>query len=146
MYVKCKRGSAAFATVTLEGGHACGTAGAVCTGDGRALSATISTTVLGPVALSVADARVREASDVTLDFAVTLSRASRAPVAVAYATADGSATAVSDYTATSGTLSFAAGETSKTVSVPVLDDAHDEGEESLTLRLSGLSGKNAWGT
>ncbi len=34
--------------MTLAGGRACGTAGAVCTGDGRALSATISTTVLGP--------------------------------------------------------------------------------------------------
>ncbi len=138
--VTVKPGSLGDVTVTLEGGRACGTAGAVCTGDGRALSATISTTVLGPVALSVADARVREASDVTLDFAVTLSRASRAPVAVAYATADGSATAGSDYTATSGTLTFAAGETAKTVSVPVLDDAHDEGEETLTLRLSAATG------
>ena len=105
--VTVEPGSLGDVTVTLAGGRACGTAGAVCTGDGRALSATISTTVLGPVALSVADARVREASDVTLDFAVTLSRASRAPVAVAYATADGSATAGSDYTATSGTLTFA---------------------------------------
>ena len=138
--VTVKPGSLGDVTVTLEGGRACGTAGAVCTGDGRALSATISTTVLGPVALSVADARVREASDATLDFAVTLSRASRAPVAVAYATADGSATAGSDYTATSGTLTFAAGETAKTVSVPVLDDAHDEGEETLTLRLSAATG------
>ena len=138
--VTVEPGSLGDVTVTLAGGRACGTAGAVCTGDGRALSATISTTVLGPVALSVADARVREASDVTLDFAVTLSRASRAPVAVAYATADGSATAGSDYTATSGTLTFAAGETSKTVSVPVLDDAHDEGEETLTLRLSAATG------
>ena len=138
--VTVKPGSLGDVTVTLAGGRACGTAGAVCTGDGRALSATISTTVLGPVALSVADARVREASDVTLDFAVTLSRASRAPVAVAYATADGSATAGSDYTATSGTLTFAAGETAKTVSVPVLDDAHDEGEETLTLRLSAATG------
>ena len=138
--VTVKPGSLGDVRVTLAGGRACGTAGAVCTGDGRALSATISTTVLGPVALSVADARVREASDVTLDFAVTLSRASRAPVAVAYATADGSATAGSDYTATSGTLTFAAGETAKTVSVPVLDDAHDEGEETLTLRLSAATG------
>ena len=138
--VTVEPGSLGDVTVTLEGGRACGAAGAVCTGDGRALSATISTTVLGPVALSVADARVREASDVTLDFAVTLSRASRAPVSVAYATADGSATAGSDYTATSGTLTFAAGETAKTVSVPVLDDAHDEGEETLTLRLSAATG------
>ena len=127
-------------TVTLEGERACGTAGAVCTGDGQALSATISTTVLGPVALSVADARVHEASDVTLDFAVTLSRASRAPVAVAYATADGTATAGSDYTAQQGTLTFAPGETAKTVAVPVLDDAVDEGEETLAFRLSNATG------
>ena len=54
--VTVKPGSLGDVTVRLEGGRACGTAGAVCTGDGRALSATISTTVLGPVALSVADA------------------------------------------------------------------------------------------
>ena len=59
---------------------------------------------------------------------------------VAYATADGSATAGSDYTARQGELTFAPGETAKTVSVPVLDDAHDEGEETLTLRLSAASG------
>ena len=138
--VTVKPGSLGDVTVTLEGGRACGTAGAVCTGDGRALSATISTTVLGPVALSVADARVREAPDATLDFAVTLSRVSSGTVAVAYATADGSATAGSDYTARKGELTFAPGETAKTVSVPVLDDAHDEGEETLTLRLSAASG------
>ena len=138
--VTVKPGSLGDVTVTLEGGHACGTAGAVCTGDGRTLSATISTTVLGPVALSAADARVREASDATLDFAVTLSRASSARVAVAYATADGSATAGSDYTARKGELRFAPGETEKTVSVTVLDDAHDEGEETLTLRLSAATG------
>ena len=127
-------------TLTLAGGRACGTAGAVCTGDGRALSAGISTTVLGPAALTVADARVDEAADAVLDFAVTLSRASSGTVAVAYATADGSATAGSDYTATAGTLTFAPGETAKTVTVAVLDDAHDEGEETLTLRLSAATG------
>ena len=46
--VTVKPGSLGDVTVTLAGGRACGTAGAVCTGDGRALSATISTTVLGP--------------------------------------------------------------------------------------------------
>ena len=138
--VTVKPGSLGDVTVTLEGGRACGTAGAVCTDDRRALSATISTTVLGPVAVSVADARVHEASDATLDFAVTLSRASSATVAVAYATADGSATAGSDYTARKGELTFDPGETAQTVSVPVLDDAHDEGEETLTLRLSAATG------
>ena len=90
--------------------------------------------------LSVADARVTEASGATLAFAVTLGKASANTVTVAYATADGTATAGADYTATSGTLTFAAGETSKTVSVAVLDDAHDEGEETLTLRLSSAAG------
>ena len=83
---------------------------------------------------------VREAAGATLDFAVTLSRAAPGTVAVAYATADGSAAAGSDYTARKGQLSFAPGETEKTVSVPVLDDAHDEGAETLTLRLTAASG------
>ena len=46
--VTVKPGSLGDVMVTLARGRACGTAGAVCTGDGRALSATISTTVLGP--------------------------------------------------------------------------------------------------
>ena len=138
--VTVKPGSLGDVTVTLEGGRACGTAGAVCTGDGRALSATISTTVLGPVALSVADARVREGTDETIDFAVSLSRASSGTVTVDYATADGTATAGSDYTAQQGTLTFAPGDTAKTVAVPVLDDAVDEGEETLTFRLANATG------
>ena len=132
--------SPADATVTVAAGAACGTPAAVCTKDGRALSTTIATTVRGPVAVSVADARAEEGTDETLDFAVTLSRAASATVAVAYATADGTATAGADYTRTSGTLTFAPGETATTVRVPVLDDAHDEGEETLTLRLSAASG------
>ena len=93
----------------------------------------------GP-ALSVADASVAEGPSAALDFAVTLAPASSATVTVAYATADGTATAGSDYTAASGTLTFAAGETAKTVRVALLDDAHDEGSETLTLTLSDASG------
>ncbi len=93
-----------------------------------------------PPALSVADARAEEATDPTLDFAVTLDRAPSRTVTVDYATADGTAVAGADYTATSGTLTFSAGETAKTVSVPVLDDAVDDDGETLTLRLSNASG------
>ena len=46
--VTVKPDSLGDVTVTLAGGRACGTAGAVCTSDGRALSATMSTTLLGP--------------------------------------------------------------------------------------------------
>ena len=99
-------------------------AGAVETADGRALSGSLSATVAGPVGISVADARVEEGAGAVLAFAVTLDRAASGTVTVDYATADGSAQA---------------GESSKTVDVTVLDDAHDEGEETLTLRLSNAS-------
>ena len=138
--LKVRPDSLADVTVTLSSGAACDTPGAVCTADGRALSNTISATVRGPVAVSVADARAREGEDETIDFAVSLSRAASGAVSVTYATADGTATAGSDYTRASGKLRFAPGETEKTISVPVLDDAHDEGEETMTLRLSAASG------
>ena len=134
--LKVRPDSRADVTVTLAAGAACDSSGAVCTADGRALSNTISATVKGPVTVSVADARAREGEDETIDFAVTLSRAASGRVSVSYATADGTARAGADYTRASGKLRFAPGETEKTISVPVLDDAHDEGEETLTLRLS----------
>ena len=127
-------------SLTLAGGRACGATGAVCTKSGKALSNTLTATVKGPVALAVADARVKEAAGATVDFAVTLSRQATGIVTVDYATSDGTATAGTDYTAASGTLSFAPGETQKTVSVSVLDDAHDEGEERFTLTLWNASG------
>ena len=127
-------------TVMLAGGRACGTEGAICTADGKVLANTAVATVPGPLALSVADARVDEAPGAVLAFAVTLNRAASGTVTVDYATSDGTATAGADYTAASGTLTFAPGETAKTVNVPVLDDAHDDGGETLTLTLSNASG------
>ena len=90
--------------------------------------------------LRVANATVREGPQAQLSFDVSLDRAAAVTVTVDYATSDGTATAGADYTATSDTLSFAAGETAKTVSVAVLDDAHDEGIETLTLTLSNARG------
>ena len=58
------------------------------------------------------------------------------PVSVHYATANGTATAPADYAAASGTLDFAPGETSKTVTVAVKGDALDEMDETLTVHLS----------
>ena len=97
-------------------------------------------------AVSVADASAREGTDANAAFTVSLSRAfttASHSVTVDYATSDGTAKAGEDYTATSGTLTFAAGETTKTVNVPVLDDAIDEGEETFTLRLSNVQGARA---
>ena len=99
-----------------------------------------SATVAGPVGMAVADARVEEGARAVLAFAVTLSRAASGTVTVDYATADGSARAGVDYTGARGTLTFRPGESSKTIEVAALDDAHDEGEETFTLRLSNVSG------
>ena len=119
---------------------ACDESGAVCTADGRALSGEVATTIAGPLGLSAADAEVAEAAGAVLAFAVTLDRAVLGTVTIDYATSDGTATADEDYTAASGTLTFAPSETEKTVTVAVLDDAHDEGSETLTLTLSNVSG------
>ncbi len=126
--------------MTLSPPPDCAATGAVCTADGRALSNTVTATVGGPVRIQVEGARAKEEQDASLDFTVTLNRAASHEVSVDYATADDTAVAGSDYTATSGTLVFAAGETAKTVSVPVLDDALDEGKETMRLRLSNPRG------
>ena len=118
----------------------CNASGAICTGDDRPLSHSLAATVAGPLGISVADASVEEAAGASLAFVVTLSRSASGTVTVDYSTADGSAQAGVDYTAATGTLSFHAGESSKTIPVAVLDDAHDEGEETLTLTLSNVSG------
>ena len=128
-----------FDPVTLSARETtdCAAEHAVCDTAGRMFDGDLHATVQGPPTLSVADATVEEAEDATLDFVVTLSRALSQSVTVGYATADDTASAGADYTETAGTLTFAAQETSKTVSVPVLDDAHDEGTETMTLTLSG---------
>jgi hypothetical protein len=58
---------------------------------------------------------------------------------VEYATADGSAKAGEDYTATSGTLNFAGGETSKTFQIPISDDSTTETDELFTVALRNPS-------
>ena len=123
-------------TVAFRPAPECGVPGSVCTADGRALAGVATATIPGPASLSVADAEAREGPGSVLEFQVTLSRARHEATSVDYATSDGTAVAGEDYTAASGTLSFAAGETEKTVSVPLLNDAHDDDGETLTLTLS----------
>ena len=129
-------------SIRLPETGSCSAGGAICTADGRSLSHALSASVRGPAAMSVSDARVEEAAGAAVAFAVTLSRAASDRVTVNYQTRDGSAQAGEDYRAASGTLTFAAGESSKTIEVAVLDDAHDEGEETFTLALSNATG--AW--
>ena len=96
--------------------------------------------VLVMPALSVADAEATEAPGASLRFAVTLDQASSEPVTVDWTKLSGTAKAQIDYVWDTGTLRFAPGETAHGVSIIVLNDAHDEGEEVLTLALSNASG------
>jgi hypothetical protein len=93
--------------------------------------------------ISISGAAAAEGNDGTtlLSFTVGLSAPADGPVTVNYATADGAgATAGSDYQAASGTLTFAPGETTRTIEVTVFGDATAEGDEGFYVSLSGLSG------
>ena len=76
----------------------------------------------------------------TATITVTRTGGSNVPVSIRYATSDGTATAGSDYSATSGTLSFAAGETNKTFTIPIINDTQVEGNETVNLTLSSPTG------
>ena len=88
--------------------------------------------------LAIGDAAASESTSLT--FTVSLSRPSAELVRVHYATADETATAPSDYTAATGDLEFAPGETAKPVSIGVNDDAAVEPDERFTVSLSNASG------
>jgi hypothetical protein len=88
--------------------------------------------------LTIGDASVVEGNSGVTNaiFAVNLSVASGQNVTVNFATADGTATAGSDYIGTNGSLSFAPGVTSRTIVVPVLGDVFNEANESFSVNLS----------
>lgn len=94
--------------------------------------------VLPTPSLSIDDVTVTEGNSGTTNavFTVSLSEAAGRQVTVDYTTADGTATAGSDYQSTSGTLTFDAGETSKTVTVVVLGDTATESNETFYVNLT----------
>ena len=113
-----------------------GPASATLKADAKTATGTINDDDALPV-LSIAGATVDEGD--TAQFVVTLAPASGKQVTVSYSTADGTAKASeNDYTAASSTtLTFAAGDTTKTISVPTTEDTRDEDQETFTVTLSG---------
>jgi Calx-beta domain/Salmonella virulence plasmid 65kDa B protein/Bacterial Ig domain/Insecticide toxin TcdB middle/N-terminal region/FG-GAP-like repeat len=87
-----------------------------------------------PVSFTISDASVAEGG--ALIFTVTKTGATTLTHAVSYASADGTATAGSDYTAVSGSLSFAPGETSKTISISTGNDTTYENNETVIVNLT----------
>jgi hypothetical protein len=88
--------------------------------------------------ITINDVSVSE-STANATFTVTLSAASALTVTVDYATADGTATAGTDYQSTSGTLTFAPGETTKTILVPLINDTMDEPSETFFVNLTNAT-------
>lgn len=95
-----------------------------------------------PPAISIADSSVTEGNGgtSTASFTVTRSGDVSGTSSVDFATANGSATAPSDYQATSGTVTFAAMETTKTIAVVINGDTTAEPNETFFVNLSDPSG------
>lgn len=152
--VTFKDGASTLATVALSGGVASHTTSALSggkhsitasySGDGtyRPAEATLTQNVLTGSTIAVGASRYLRREDggpvlvtVTRTGGDTSGRAS-----VAYGTANGTAAAGVRYAHASGTLQFASGETSKTVSIALLDAAGIEGNQWFTLTLSNPDG------
>ncbi|MCA2642153.1 FG-GAP-like repeat-containing protein, partial [Microcystis sp. M087S2] len=102
---------------------------------------TITDVSQPPISLTINDVTVTEGNSGTTNavFTVSLSSAASTVVSVNYATANGTATAGTDYTAIpTTTLTFNPGETSKTITVPVNGDNQVELNETFFLNLSNL--------
>ena len=110
-------------------------------GDYEGVSAsevTVTITEDDTPALTIADANATE-GDGQITFTVRLNVASSLAVKVDWATTDDTATQGADYAETMGTLTFDALETEQTITVPLLDDALDENDETFTVALTNAA-------
>ncbi|MGG5890743.1 Calx-beta domain-containing protein [Falsiroseomonas sp. HC035] len=119
--------------------------------DGEAIGTIIDSTVPldGLPTISLTDAEGFEpvgSAPLAMGFLISLSHASADPVTVSYATSDGSAVAGDDFVATTGMLTFAPGQTIRSIDVDMLGDARTEQVERFTLTLydpiNGLLGRD----
>jgi len=105
---------------------------------GTSVALVVST---GTPTVSIASSSVMEGNTgctpcTPMAFTVTLSAASSQTVSVSYSTLPGTALPGKDYNAATGTLTFAAGETVKTIVVQVIGDTTRENTETLTVRIA----------
>jgi hypothetical protein len=131
-------GAASLQIVTNDQGN---------TGSGGALSDsdTINITVSAGGTLQFSSATYTAGENVAL---ITVIRVGGfdGTTTVDFATSDGTAIAGSDYTSTSGTLTFSHGSISQTFTVPISNDTADEPDETVNLTLSNVTGSGTLGT
>ena len=133
-------------TTNTTGGVTTPTTVSAITPDAGDIDTTTTTAATVPepppaASLSIDDVTVDEDAGSAV-FTVTLSTApgTGETVTVDYATADGSALAGTDYTSTSGTLTFAAAETTQTITVPIIDNTIVGTTDAFTVNLSNATG------
>ena len=113
--------------------------------DGQGIGTIQNDDLAGTISFTAATASVQENGG-TVALTVQRTVGTAPGVTVQYGTSDVTAQAGADYTATTGTLTFGAGETSKTITVPVLSDPNSEPSETFTVTLANPQGGAALGT
>src|SRR5206468_2428704 len=108
--------------------------------DGQGLGTIVNDDAQPTITISNVAANEGNGGTTPFTFTVSLSNASYQTVTVQYATADGTATtADNDYVAASGTVTFAPGQTSQTITVSVVGDTKFELDETFLVNLSNPS-------
>ena len=112
-------------------------------GDGNGTGTIVNDDTYVPPSISISDvskAEGKKGTTTLFTFTVTLSAAYDEPVTMSYRTVNGTATTGNkDYVAKSGTITFAPGETVKTITISVKGDSKREANEVFYLDLFGLS-------
>ncbi|HEV7765412.1 MAG TPA: Calx-beta domain-containing protein [Thermoanaerobaculia bacterium] len=123
-------------TVALSSPSNATLAGALATGTILNDDSVVTPPVVPSVSISDSGVPEGDAGTTTAAFVVTLSAPTTVTVTIAYATANGTASAGSDYAAANGTLVFPPGVTSQPIHVAVAGDTDEESNESFTVQLS----------
>ena len=121
-------------------GRACDTRGHLCSFDHDHLSNSAEYTFEGPRRVTVSDASAREGTDSTMTFRIRLSEASAEEVHLTWSTGDLTARHSGDYESGSGQVTFAPGETTRTVTIGIRDDNSAEGTERFRLIIRTAQG------
>jgi hypothetical protein len=108
-------------------------------GTSTAIAAIVNDDPAPSVAIAKTSVLEGDTGTTTLTYALTLTGATALPAVVRYRTSDGTAIAGSDYAATAGTVTFAVGDTSKTVDVTVYGDTTYEPNETVAVDLTPVS-------